>query len=389
MKIALSIADDYSMLIFRKGLLLALLKSGHEVCVITAPGDSVPELEQLGVRHIPVKLDRFLNPLSDIRLLIEFYKIYKKENFDIVHNFTIKPNTFGTIMAYIAGCRIIFNSVTGLGFMFNDPDEKSLISKTLKMGIQYLYKLSSHLAKRTWFQNPDDINYFVENHIIEPEKAVLIKSSGINLDEWILPSQEKIATLKRDAGFQSEDILVVMVTRALHSKGIHEFLYAMEKLTEKYSKVKFLLVGGAEEDLGRGVSASYLREKTKKHPFFWWGHQKNVIDVFSISDIVVLPSYYREGVPRCLLEGMALKKPIVTTDSVGCRETVDNGITGFLAPIKDGKSLTEKIECLIKDPDLRHQMGKAGLEKVKREFDEKIIVEALLKDLYQFDDIPS
>jgi len=146
------------------------------------------------------------------------------------------------------------------------------------------------------------------------------------------------------------------------------------------------LAGGAEEDLKRGVPASLLQEKANKYPFYWLGHQNNIIDTFAISDIVVLPSYYREGVPRCLMEGMALKKPLVTTDNVGCRETVDEGVNGFLVPIKDGKSLTEKIERLIQDPDLRYKMGLAGYEKAKREFDEKIIVASLLQNLYQFND---
>jgi N,N'-diacetylbacillosaminyl-diphospho-undecaprenol alpha-1,3-N-acetylgalactosaminyltransferase len=386
MKIALTITDDYSMLIFRKGLIVALVKSGHEVCVITAPGDSIPKLEKLGARHISVDLDRFINPLSDIRLIIQFYQIFRKEQFDIVHNFTIKPNTFGTIMAHLAGCRRIFNSVTGLGFMFYDSEEKNLISKTIKTGIKYLFKISSLLAEKTWFQNPDDADYFIDNKLIKPKKVVLVKGSGVNLDEWKLPDKEKIATLKQEAGFQPEDILVVMVTRALHSKGIHEFLYAMEKLTEKHSNVKFVLAGSAEEDLNRGVPASLLQEKARKHPFFWLGHQDNVINIYAISDIVVLPSYYREGVPRCLLEAMALKKPIVTTDSVGCRETVDDGVNGFLVPIKDGNSVTEKVERLIMDPELRFKMGNAGYDKAKQEFEESIVVKALFKDLYGFKD---
>lgn len=386
MKIAFIIPDDLSFLTFRKGLIVALIKLGHDVCLISTAGESVPKLEKLGARHIPANLDRFINPLSDIRLLIQFYRIFRKENFDIVHNFTIKPNTFGTIMAYLTGCKKIFNSVTGLGFMFYDPSEKSFVSKILKTCIKCLFQISSRLSDKTWFQNSDDANYFIENRIIKPEKVVMVKSGGINLDEWKLPEAKAISDLKLKAGFQAEDILVVMVTRALHSKGIHEFLFAMEQLTGKYPKVKFVLAGGAEENLDRGVPASYLREKAANHPFFWLGHQKNVLNVFAISDIVVHPSYYREGVPRCLLEAMALKKPIVTTDSVGCRETVDDGVNGFLVPIKDGEGVTEKIEFLIKDPNLRHTMGVAGYEKTKREFDEKLIVSALLKDLYQFND---
>lgn len=383
MKIALTMTDAYSTLLFRKGLIIALVELGHEVCVISAPGDSITKLERLGVRHISIDLDRFINPLSDLRLIFRFYRIFKKENFDIVHNFTIKPNTFGTITAYLAGCKRIFNSVTGLGFMFYEPEEKNFVSKTIKAGIKYLFKISSRLAEKTWFQNPDDAGFFIENQIIKSEKAVLVKGSGVNLDEWKLPEKETIATLKEEAGFQPEDILVAMVARALNSKGIHEFLFAMEKLTPLHPRAKFVLAGGAEENLNKGVSASFLKEKAARHPFFWLGHLKKVIDIFAISDIIVLPSYYGEGVPRCLLEAMALKKPVITTDHRGCREAVDDGVNGFLVPVRDKEAVADRTEILVKNSELRNKMGNAGFEKAAREFDEALIVKSLLKNLYQ------
>jgi N,N'-diacetylbacillosaminyl-diphospho-undecaprenol alpha-1,3-N-acetylgalactosaminyltransferase len=386
MKIAITSPDDFSILIFRKGLIVSLIELGHEVFLISKTGDHVPLLEELGAQHIPVSMGRFIDPLKDLCVLVEYYKIFKKEKFDIVHNFNIKPNNYGTIMAYLAGCKNIFNTVEGLGFMFYDPDEKSFIAKSIKKGIEYLYKISSRLSDRTWFLNSDDIDYFKKNKLIKHEKIILIRSIGINLDEWKLPNAKEIAPLKLKMGFQPEDILVVMVTRALNNKGIHEFLFAMEQLTGKYPNVKFVLAGGAEEDLSRGVPASLLKEKAKNHPFVWLGHQNNIIDTFVIADIVVLPSYYREGVPRNLLEAMALKKPIVTTDNVGCRETVDDKVNGFLVPVKDGNAVSEKIEILIQDPELRIKMGNAGFEKVKLEFEESLIVDALLKDLYQFND---
>lgn len=386
MKIALVAPDDFSILIYRKGLILSLLQLGHEVCLVSKAGEFVPQLEELGARHIPVKLERFINPINDLRVLAEFYKIFRKEKFDIVHNFTIKPNNYATLTAYAAGCRKIFNSVTGLGFLIYEPWEKSLISRIFKFGLKFLYSISSRLSNKTWFQNPDDIAYFTKNHLIEPKKALLIKSSGINLSEWKLPDNKKVATLKLNAGFNPDDLLVVMVTRALYSKGIHEFLFAMEKLTSIYPKVKFVLAGGAEENLNRGVSASLLKEKTVHYPFFWLGHLKNVIDIFSISDIIVFPSYYREGIPRCLLEAMALKKPIVTTDHGGCREAVDDGVNGFLVPVRDKEAVADKTELLIKNPELRNKMGNAGFEKVTQEFDENLIVKAVLKDLYQLEE---
>jgi len=386
MKIALVAPDDITHYIYRKGLIISLIVSGHEVCLISKSGEHVPLLEKLGARHIHVNLGRFINPFQDLRLIIEFYHIFRHEKFDIIHNFTIKPNNYGTLMASAVGCKRIFNTVEGLGFMIYDSDEKSLISKVLKGALKYLYKLSSRLSEKTWFLNTDDIDYFMEHGLIKSEKVLLVKSTGINLDEWKLPPENKIASLKLEMGFHPDDILIVMVTRALNNKGIHEFLYAMEHLSTKYEKAKFVLAGGAEEDLDRGVPASLLQEKANKYPFFWLGHQNNIIDTFAISDIVVLPSYYREGVPRCLLEGMALKKPIVTTDNVGCRETVDDDVNGFLVPIKDGKSVADKIECLIKDPELRTKMGNAGFEKVKLEFDERLIVDALLNDLYKFNE---
>lgn len=384
MKIALMIPDDLSFLMLRKGLIVSLINSGHEVCLIAKAGEFVPQLEALGARYLPVDFKRFINPLSDIRLLIQYYRIFRKEKFDIVHTFTVKPNTFGIIMAYLAGCKRLFNSVTGLGFMFYEPGEKSIFSKILKTGIKYLFKLACCLTEKTWFQNPDDVKYFIDNDLIRPEQAVLIKSSGINLAEWKLPDNEKVSTLKKDAGFQPDDILILMVARSLNSKGIHEYIFAMEQLAGKFPNAKFLLAGEAEDNMNRGVSATFLREKEKSLPFYWLGQQKNVMETYAIADIFVLPSYYREGVPRVLLEAMALKKPIVTTDSVGCREPVEDGVNGFLVPVRDGQAVYEKLEILIKNSELRRKMGNAGFEKAKLEFAEHLIVDALLKNIYQF-----
>ncbi len=384
LKIALVAPGDFHLWTYRRGLMRSLLAMGHEVVLVSNPGEFTEKLKKLGGRHVSVNMERFISPIADLRLLFEYYKIFKKEKFDIVHNFTVKPNNFGTLMAYAAGCKTILNSVTGLGFMVTEHISDSFSSKLIKAGIRNLYKLSSRIAYKTWFQNTEDENYFIKNNIIHHEKTVKIRSSGINLQEWACPKKAKIEFLKRQMGFHSDDILVVMVTRILRSKGILEYIYAMEQLTKKYKNVKFLLVGGIEDNERRGVSTSYLLEKTKNPSFFWLGYQKDVIDLTGMADIIVLPSYYREGVPKNLLEAMALKKPIVTTDNVGCREAVKDGVNGYLVPIKDGKAVAEKLELLVQNPDLRSKMGNAGFKKVKQEFEESLVINALLENLYQF-----
>lgn len=384
MKIALVYPDDFSIWHFRKYLIKALKERGCNVYAISTAGEYVGLIESLGAVHIPVEMNRFMSPMKDLKFLMALYNIFRTEKFDIVHNFTIKPNIYGAIAARVAGIKKIIGSVTGLGFVYSDNSELKL--RRLRPVINKLYWLGFKLSDKVWFQNADDLAFFVSSHLIDKQKAVIIKGSGVNLQEYWLYSLDsnKIVELKKELGANALTKFVVMVVaRVVWSKGVREFIEASEILKEKYPFTKFILVGPIEKGSPLSVPQEYLREKEKSENFQWLGFRKDIKEILALSDLVVLPSYYREGIPRSLLEAMALEKPIITTNSVGCKEVVEDGKNGYLIPIKDSKALADAIEVLINDDKKRADFGRYSRLKAEKEFDEKVVVDRIIKELYE------
>lgn len=384
MKVALVCSDDFSLWVFRKGLISTLIEQGHSIYLICSPGKYINLLEEMGAIHIPVDLYRFFNPLKDIKLFLNFYRIFRRENFDIVHSFTIKPNIFGAVAAKIAGVKKIILSVTGAGIIKEDEFTRGLKMKVLRAILKKLYWLACTISNKVWVQNADDIDFFKKKRILREGKAVLIRSSGVNLDEFSPKAvdQRALYHIKRELDSNISTKFVLMVTRPLWNKGVREFIDASEIIGGKYPFIKFILVGGIDEGNPLSVAEDFLREKESNN-FKWLGFRDEIRELLMISDVSVLPSYYPEGIPKNLLEALAMRKPIVTTNNVGCKEVVEESKNGYLVPIKDSKALADAIEKLIIDGNKREEFGRYSRMKAEKEFDEKLIVNRILNELYQ------
>jgi N,N'-diacetylbacillosaminyl-diphospho-undecaprenol alpha-1,3-N-acetylgalactosaminyltransferase len=325
-------------------------------------------------------LGRFLNPVRDIRLLWALYGVYRRGDFALVHTHTIKPNIYGTLAAKMAGVKTIVGSVRGRGSVFTET--VGLKRALLRRMVMALYRFAFRFTDRVQFLNGDDLEFFVTSGMIAREKAVLIKSSGVNLDDYHANavSQEHKQSLRQEFGVPEDVSIVMMVARAYWSKGVEEFLAAASAISTRH-RVMFLLAGSVEEGPD-AVPRSYL-EAHQSDCFRWVGYRKDVRDVWSLADVAVLPSYYPEGIPRSMLEAMAMSKPIVTTDSIGCRDVVEDGKNGFLIPIKDANALTNAIDRLLQDESLRASYGAYSRQKVEREFGEQEVAERVIDELYQ------
>ena len=388
MKIALICPDDISFWLFRRGLICALRRLNHEVVLLCRGGPFIAALLDLGARHISIPFERFMSPSRDVAIFLRLLAVMRLERFDCVHNFTPKPNIYGTLAAYLCRVPRIFNSVTGLGYLYQDPGEPSpLLRRISKWMMHALYRRASHLAQRTWFQNPDDIDYFVTHRLISADRCVLVRSSGIDTAAW--DPQRYAPELRRrmriELGVSEGQTLVLMVARALRSKGVLEFFEAARIIAQQRSEIAFRLAGEAEEDAQDGISADRLRREESQTNFRWLGQRSDIPEVIAAADIVVLPSYYREGVPHSLLEAMALAKPIVTTDSVGCREVITHGVNGLMVPPRDGNSLANAILELASSPARRAEMGNAGRAIAERDFSETLVVDRLLREIYRLE----
>jgi N,N'-diacetylbacillosaminyl-diphospho-undecaprenol alpha-1,3-N-acetylgalactosaminyltransferase len=250
----------------------------------------------------------------------------------------------------------IINLVEGLGSFYLENDLKSRIVRTM---IEFLYYQIFKLSDTVMFVNHDDPAYLISKNIVSPKKVFIMKGVGIDTNEWKpLPKED-------------EWIRVTMIARALKHKGVQEFIDTATILGEKYPDVSFQFVGSPDE--GNQFSATEEFMKTQSS-INYLGQQNNIRHILSQSTVFVLPSY-REGLPRTSMEAASMGLPIVTTDVVGCRETVDQGISGFLVPPQNAQALAETIEILILNPLLREKMGKAGREKAIREFDISTIIE--------------
>ena len=359
-KIAFLSHLDLNLYLFRLPVMKALVQRGYKVYAICPKGEKFGKFEQYGIEEISYKIERkSLNPLKEMATIKNIYKVIKPLRLDILQNFTAKPNIYGSIAGSLAKIPLVVNAVTGLGSFYISDTAKS---KAIRKVMEILYKESNKKADFCIFQNSDDMHYFIKNNLCDVKKSILIKSSGI--DTGIFgPTKETN---------NNKSIKVLMVARAIWHKGIKEYYEAAQILQDE--DIEFVLIGDTDEGNISCASKEFLNSSNVK----WLGYKDDVKEYIQQCDIFVLPSY-REGVPRTLLEASSMAKPIVTTDTVGCKEVVEDGYNGFLVPVKDVKILSKRILQLSKDRALRDTMGKNGRIKTLKEFDIEIVVQRYIE----------
>jgi N,N'-diacetylbacillosaminyl-diphospho-undecaprenol alpha-1,3-N-acetylgalactosaminyltransferase len=368
MKIAFLSSLDLNLYLFRLDIMMELIARGNEVYAIVPKGEHFHKIEEAGVKMIDYNLSRgSLSPFSALSSILELRKILKSLNLDVLHTFTVKPNIFGTIAGKMAKVPRILNLVEGLGSFYVDD---SLKSRVVRRVIERSYKFSFRYAEKVVFVNSDDPKYLVENGILEEDKVHIIKSVGIDTAEYKMEniSDEVIENLRKEIGVSKP--VVLMIARAILHKGTEDF-YKSAKALPYYD---FVFVGDIDEGNKFGMSREFMSSGSVK----WLGFRNDIAELISISDLVVLPSY-REGVPRTLLEAGSMGKPIVTTDTVGCREVVKDGENGFLVPVADWEILAKKIEEILENRKLHKEMSLKSREIAEKEFDIKNIVAQYMK----------
>jgi glycosyltransferase involved in cell wall biosynthesis len=352
---------------FRAGLLRSLKNLGYKVIGGGANGDGFDtQITGLGVSFVPLPVDkRGVNLRADFKLFCALYRWYRCERPSVVHHFTIKPVIYGSIAAWLAGVPRICNTITGLGYVFIEQD---LI--WLRFLVKWQYFIALACAHVTFFQNRDDLAYFISHGLVPRHKAGLLPGSGVDCS-YFAPSS-KMGCIRGDA------VTFLLVARLLREKGVEEFVEAARLVRREFRNARFQLLGPRDERNPTVVSQGELEQWQQEGAITWLGETSDVRPFVDQADVVVLPSY-REGTPRSLLEAAAMAKPIITTQTVGCREVVDDGINGLLVPVKNAKALAEAMIRLIQDPALRERMGKAGRVKIEQEFDEQIVIQKVIE----------
>ena len=352
MKAVLIVNTDGALYVFRKPILKKLHSLGHEVVSISSESRYFEALRKLGVKTIALNFDgHSVSPLQNACLFIQLYRFLKREKSDVVHSFTHKPAIYGTVAAWLSGVSGIFVTITGLGTLFIRDDAGI---KFLRWLLLIQYRIALKFASTVFFQNPDDMEYFLSRKIVDPDKAVLTFGSGLDLNEYPLPLPVIVKQAKLKLGVElgmdlTERKVVLFPARGVPEKGFFEFYEAARLLNQKEpDRFVFIHLGLVDVASTRTISKEGIDEFAAGCGVHYLGYKDNIQDYMTAADIVALPSY-REGTPRSLLEALALGKVIVASDAPGCRETVIDGWNGFLCKVGDAQSLAEKLLAVDRD----------------------------------------
>lgn len=356
----------WSMIKFRKSLIERLISLNYKVTVISPSDKYVQEIKDLGSDYFDVKIDnKGSNPLKDFKLILELTKIYKTINPDLIVHYTIKPNIYGSIAAKLANIKSVV-VVTGLGYTFIN---NTLVSKMAKI----LYKFSFQFPEKIFFINQDDKNEFFSKKLIKKEKVILIPGEGINTNFF-----------KRNNIIEENiEVKFLLIARMLFDKGVSEYVDAAKLLKDKYLNIEFGLLGYLDVANPKAITKEQMDKWVSEEHIKFYGSTDDVKSYISQSSCIVLPSY-REGISMTLMEAASMCKPLITTNVTGCRDVVDDGINGFLCEVRNASDLALKMEKMINlNIDERIAMGKAGREKMIKEFDESIVISKYLETIRQ------
>ncbi|MER9769491.1 glycosyltransferase family 4 protein [Mesorhizobium sp. M0189] len=354
---------------FRAGLVRTLIAAGYKVTVVAVADGYENRVVELGCDFIPVKMaEHGTSPLEDIKLMFRYYKIFAVKRPDAILSFTIKPNIFGSLAANWLSIPVI-NNVPGLGAAFSGK-------RLIKFVVEGLYRISFRRAFKVIFQNDQDRELFSERRLVEPSKTLVVPGSGIDLSHF-----QGSGRLTNDSS--AEGLTFIFVGRLLREKGVLEFVEAARVVKSLRPASQFQILGFIAEG-SNAITELELAAWQDEGIVEYLGSSDDVRPFIQNADCVVLPSFYREGTPRSLLEAAALSRPIITTDWVGCRDVVDDGINGYLCKVKDHAHLAEQLMRFIAlGDDQRMAMGAAGRSKVEQQFDEKIVVRRYIDALQE------
>ncbi len=364
-RIAILLNTSWYIYNFRKNLIIALQKAGYNTIAI-APFDNYSiKLEELGCEYHHLEIDsKSKNPLYDIALLYRMRQVLKKAQPDILLNFTIKPNVYGSLAAQSLGIKCI-NNVAGMGTLFTDGFFSRTILKTL-------FRVSQLKVHTVFFQNPDDLRELTQTHIINKNKSHLLPGSGVNLKEFpYTPLSNK------------KELVFLLIARMIHPKGIIELVNAGKILQQKgYHNFKIQLLGELGVNNPSAISHSEMDQLRKNDFVEYLGKTDNVKAVIQDCSVVVLPSYYREGTPKSLLEALAIGRPIITTNMPGCKETVIDNKNGYICIPKSAEELALRMEEFISlDFNQKLEMGRQSRKIAEQKYDEQIVINAYLNSI--------
>lgn len=346
---------------FRKELINRMLEEGHELFLSLPESEENEYFEKLGCKIVPTIIDRRgMNPVKDLKLIRQYKKIIKEVNPDIIFSYTIKPNIYGTMASNGTGKKHVCN-ITGTGATFL---KRSVVSTICEM----LYRMSVKKCYKVFFQNTGDRDYFLEHGMVRKDNYAMLPGSGCNLVQHAFKSLP-----------EGEQVNFIYIGRVMKLKGIDEYLACAEMTRKKYPNTKFYIAGWNEEE-------EYMRKVEEAQKAGWVeyiGFRKDIDQWIEKCHCTILASYGGEGVPNVLLESAATGRICIASKINGSKDVVDHGVTGYLFEKGNAEDLAAQVEkFILLSAEEKSQMGRAGREKVEREFDREIVVRAYLDEVH-------
>jgi glycosyltransferase involved in cell wall biosynthesis len=363
-RIAIVSNTTWNIYNFRLNVLQKFIDEGYELFVIAPVDKFIKYLDDFPeVTHMDLhQLDRKgTNPLQELRLTWELRRIYKKIQPDLIIHYTVKPNIYGGMAAGSLGIPSIA-VVTGLGYAF-------IHGGWVKTFTKYLYRISSRFHSKVIFENKDDLQLFEDMKMIQKRQGISIKGCGVSAEHFHPSDTQK----------KTKELVFTFVGRLLYDKGLKEFVEAANILLKEKDQIKFWIIGDFDKDNPASVPEPIFFGWLIPGKIEYLGFREDIRPYIAQSDCIVLPSY-REAIARALTEAMAMEKPVIATKTAGCIEAVDEGVNGFLVPVKDGQALAQSFhEFLSLSEEKRLAIGKNGRIKVLREFDDRLIADQLFE----------
>lgn len=367
-KLFIVVNVDWFFLSHRLPVALAAKKAGWDVTVVTADTGKLNDIEAAGLRAVNLPMSRSgMNLIQELKACWFLYRLYRYDMPDVVHHVGIKAILWGSLAAKFAKINGVVNAISGLGGFFAE-DNNSILSKVIPNVLRFSHQRDNLLVI---FQNKEDKALYVRHHIINDDQARMISGSGVDLNVFCY-------TIEPLGG----KIIVMLTCRMIREKGVFELVGAAELLRKEYEdNVEFWIVGGLDDHPG-AITKDEIESVCDGNYIKWLGRREDIKELLQQCHIYAFPSYYKEGIPKSLIEAAASGRPIVTTRNIGCKEVVVEGFNGYLVPVKDAVLLAERIKMLIDDKDLRVTMGKASREIAENSFSLDEVIEKHLA-IYQ------
>lgn len=369
-KVVIAVNTAWNIYNFRIGIIHELINNGYEVIALAPQDEYAEKLKEVGCRFQHISIDsKGVNPVKDLFLFLRYVMIFINTRPYVLLTYTIKPTIYASIATRILGIPTI-NNISGLGTVFI---KKSIVTHL----VNTLYKIALRKSYHVFFQNSDDRKLFGELGLIRSDRVSQLPGSGVDLQLFKPEGVGKKADGK---------VNFILIARMLWDKGVGDYVEAAKLVKTKFENIDFKLLGFLDVQNPSAISKKQMDEWHQSGVVQYLGSTDDVKSVIAESDCVVLPSAYREGVPRTLLEAAAMGKPIITTDTIGCKEVVDDGINGFLCRIKDPVDLANAMIKIIEmSPVERENMGMQGRKKMEREFDVNIVIQKYIETIDSID----